>query len=223
MRQGPGRRGVLEGGGRPALLLYALFFALALLVAGPRARHGFAPEQWLLLGFRDRADPAQLIGPAWLAGAMRDITALGSTSVLVLVSLLALALLIAAGRHRAALLFAATAIGGLVVETAVKALVDRPRPDLVPHLVAIDTASFPSGHAMMSTVIFLGLALLVRDLGARPALLPRTALVGVSVLLVLVGLSRIALGVHWPSDVAAGWALGIAWTLSVRALMPLRS
>ena len=222
MRQEPETRGFLEGAGRLALLLYALFFALAFLVAGPRARPGFAPEQWLLLGLRDSADPAQLIGPAWLAGAMRDITALGSTSVLALLSLLALALLIADGRRRAALLFAATAIGGLVLETVVKALVDRPRPALVPHLVDVGTASFPSGHAMMSAVILIALVLLVRDLGARPALF-RTALSGASILVVLVGASRVALGVHWPSDVAAGWVLGTAWVLSVRALMPLRS
>ncbi len=217
-----GQRGFLEGGGRLALLLYALVIALALLVAGPRARLGFGPEQWLLLGFRESADRARLIGPDWLPGAVRDITALGSTSVLLLVALFALALLLADGRRRAAFLFAVTAIGGLALETAAKALVARPRPALVSPLVAVDTASFPSGHAMMSTVIFLALVLILRDLGARRAL-RRTALVGVSLLLLLIGLSRIALGVHWPSDVAAGWALGIAWVLSVRALMPRRS
>ena len=222
MRQEPETRGFLEGGGRLALLLHALFLALALLVAGPRARPGFAAEQWLLLGFRESADRTRLIGPDWLPGAVRDITALGSTSVLLLVALFALALLLADGRRRAAVLFAVTAIGGLALETAAKALVARPRPALVPHLVAVDTASFPSGHAMMSTVIFLALVLILRDLGARRAL-HRSALAGVSLLLVLIGLSRIALGVHWPSDVAAGWLLGIAWVLSVRALMPCRS
>ena len=169
-----------------------------------------ALDRRLLLMLRHAHDLSDPRGPWWLELAMRDVTALGSTSVLALVALAALGYLVILRRWGTALMLACAVAGGLVASHALKLLIERPRPALVPHGVPVLTLSFPSGHATMSAVVYLTLGALLASL--QPSRRAAVYLLAVAVLLtVLVGFSRVYLGVHWPSDVLAGWALGAAW------------
>jgi undecaprenyl-diphosphatase len=151
-------------------------------------------------------------GPLWLQEAARDVTALGSNSVLALLTTAAVVFLLLQRRRRSALLVAVTVIGGAALSTMLKSLFDRPRPELMPHSAAVFTASFPSGHAMLSAVVYLTLGALLANLVPRRR--DRIYLLSLAILITaLVGISRLALGVHWPSDVLAGWMLGSAWAL----------
>ena len=143
---------------------------------------------------------------------MRDITSLGSVSVLGLVVLAVTGFLVITGRRQTALLVLVSVIAGTLFGSLMKHGFARPRPELVPHGSRIYTASFPSGHATMSAVVYLTLgALLARTEHAQRV---KLYILSVAALLTLiVGLSRIYLGVHWPTDVLAGWALGSAWAM----------
>jgi undecaprenyl-diphosphatase len=166
-----------------------------------------------LLALRQPGDLARPIGPAWLPDAVRDITALGSTVVLSLLTLAALGYLLLLRRTHMAALLAVAMVGGTALSSVLKAFFERPRPDIVPALTNVTSLSFPSGHSMMSAVAYLTIAVLIGRSSPSPAV--RLYLVVVAVLItVLVGLSRIYLGVHWPSDVLAGWCGGAAWALA---------
>jgi undecaprenyl-diphosphatase len=169
-------------------------------------------DRAVLLAFRDRSDPSRLLGPDWLHEAARDITALGSYPVLTLVTLGVAGFLALQGRRGAPTLVLASVLGGTVISTLLKSLFDRPRPDVVPHAVEVFTASFPSGHAMLSAVVYLTLGGLLARIQPRRRV-KAWLLAYAASLALLVGLSRIYLGVHWPSDVAGGWVLGSAWAL----------
>ena len=171
-----------------------------------------ALDEVILLALRSATDPSDPLGPGWLEELMRDITALGSTGVLTLITL-AVAGFLALDRKSHAALFVVVAVGGgMLLSTALKLGFDRPRPDLVPHGSIVYTASFPSGHSMLAAVVYLTLgALLAR---VQPRLVLKLYLIGLAILLtVAVGASRVYLGVHWPTDVLAGWAIGAAWAL----------
>ncbi|WP_434113463.1 phosphatase PAP2 family protein [Methylocaldum sp. GT1TLB] len=185
------------------------FIELADEVAEGQTR---AVDTAILLALRNPADPADPIGPRWVEEMFRDFTALGGVSVILFITLGAAGYLALLRKHRTVLLLAIAVGGGLLINTLLKLGFDRPRPDLVPHGAYVYTASFPSGHAMLATATYLTLgALLARVLPDR-----RTkffVLTMAVVLCLLVGFSRVYLGVHWPSDVAAGWMIGAAWAL----------
>jgi undecaprenyl-diphosphatase len=169
-------------------------------------------DEWLLLALRQPGDRAEPIGPLWLKQVMTDLTALGGFTVLGLLTLVLIFYLLMDGKRRAALLLAVSVGGGTLLSSALKLGFDRPRPDLVAHMVDVQTLSFPSGHAMLSAVTYLTLGALLARLSARRAV--KAYVVGVAVLLtLLIGSSRIYLGVHWPTDVIAGWCVGAAWAL----------
>ncbi|MER9544154.1 phosphatase PAP2 family protein [Mesorhizobium sp. M0437] len=172
--------------------------------------HAFDTE--ILLAFRKAGQPDNPIGPAWLEGAMRDITSLGSASVLLLITAAMIVyLLLIRGPGAALLMFVAVA-GGQLLSSVLKFDIDRPRPDLVSHLADVASLSFPSGHAMLSAVTYLTLG----SMAARvlPGRTTKIYVLGLAVLTtVVVGISRIYLGVHWPSDVLAGWCAGFAWAM----------
>ena len=156
--------------------------------------------QWM----RDHAG-----GPA-MRTTMLDITALGGTAVLTLVTVAVTGFLIVVRKAATAGFVAASVTGGALLSFALKLVFSRPRPDLVEHLVYVDTSSFPSGHAANSAVVYLTLGMLLASTQERHA--PRIYLISVAILLTLaIGVSRVYLGVHWPSDVIAGWCAGAAW------------
>jgi undecaprenyl-diphosphatase len=169
-------------------------------------------DETLLLALRTAADPATPLGPLWLQEAIRDITALGGYTVLSIVTLSTAAYLCMAGQARVALFIVAAAAGAVLLVTILKIGFDRPRPDLVTHLVTTETPSFPSGHSTASAAVYLMLGALLARFQRRRRL--RLFFVGLAVAItVLVGFSRVYLGVHWPSDVVAGWTLGGAWAV----------
>jgi undecaprenyl-diphosphatase len=171
-----------------------------------------ALDRALLLALRDPDDHLEPRGPAWLEEMMRDFTALGGVGVLTLLTIMAAGYLLLTGKRRAALDVVVSIAGGIVLSSLIKAGFDRPRPDLVPYGSQVYTASFPSGHSMMAAVVYLTLGALIARL--RASVRVKAFVLSFSVLLtVLVGVSRVYLGVHWPTDVLGGWAMGAAWAL----------
>ncbi|WP_246173810.1 phosphatase PAP2 family protein [Limnoglobus roseus] len=184
------------------------FLAAAAAVTGPELQ---AADERVLRAFRTADDPAAPIGPRWVREAVRDVTALGGPAVLTLVTAGVVGYLLA-GRHRPAAVFVLTAVvGGAVLSAALKAAFARPRPAVVPHLAAVSDASFPSGHAMLSAVVYLTLGAMLARLVTAGWAKAYFVLVA-ACLAALVGISRVYLGVHYPSDVAAGWSAGAAWS-----------
>jgi undecaprenyl-diphosphatase len=164
----------------------------------------------IVRALRSADDPSRPIGPAWVENALLDLTAIGGPTVLGLVVLSVVGFLLLQTRYRTALFVLATAISGEVVNTVMKAAFNRPRPSIVPQLRAVFSTSFPSGHAMESAIVYLTLgAILMRVAESR---LTKAYILAISMLLtVLVGVSRVYLGVHYPTDVIGGWIIGFVW------------
>lgn len=194
-----------------ALFASLLIFALLTQLALQDAPHEF--DRYLLLLMRNPADLSDPLGPRWLEEVGRDITALGGNAVLILLTLAVLGYLLMDKKPHLALVVLVATLGALVVSSTLKETIGRDRPDLVPHHTIIYTASFPSGHSMLSASTYL-------TLGALLAANQRRKRIKIFILLfctfitLLVGISRIYLGVHWPTDVLAGWTAGAAWALS---------
>jgi undecaprenyl-diphosphatase len=185
-----------------------------------------AIDSAILLAFRQPGNLATPIGPRWLQETARDVTALGGFTVLTLVVVLAAAVLWLHRRRAQALGLVIAVIAGEGIAQAIKMLVGRARPDLVPHLDQVYSSSFPSGHSALSPIVYFTLAGIVAA-GERERSL-KSLLVGGAVLLVAaIGVSRVYLGVHWPSDVLAGWSLGTAValvaTLALHLIAPHRA
>jgi undecaprenyl-diphosphatase len=172
--------------------------------------HGF--DRAVMLALRAAGDTNDPVGPAWFESAMRDVTSLGSVTVLAILTLAAIAYLLMDGKRGAALLVAGSIGGGTLLSSVLKLGFERPRPDLVAHMVDVHTLSFPSGHAMMSAVTYLTLGVLLARVSGKRRV--KVFVVALGVLLTLaVGGSRVYLGVHWPTDVLAGWSVGAAWAM----------
>jgi len=156
--------------------------------------------------------PSEPRGPSWLPGAMRDLTALGSAPVLVLVVLAVAGSLVVRRQYHALGLLLVATIGGILLNDLLKSSFARPRPAAAFHLTEVRSMSFPSGHAMESAIIYLTLAALLARLVRTRVL--QLYFIGLAFFLTfVVGLSRVYLGVHYPSDVLAGWTAGLAWSL----------
>ena len=197
---------VLSGGFFLSVSIWS-FLALAGLVATGRTK-GF--DDRILLALRDPNNLARPIGPAWVGDVARDITALGGTTLLWLAVLAVAGFLILDRRYRATMFVLVAVLTGWAVSFALKDLFDRNRPMVVPHLMPAHFSSFPSGHSMMAAVVYFTLGSLLSSLMTHRRLKVYFLSLA-AVLSVLVGLSRLVLGVHYPTDVAAGWAAGLAW------------
>ncbi len=166
----------------------------------------------VLLLFRAADNPAVPVGPTWLKESMRDITALGSTSVLTIIVGSVAVFLAVTGLRHAAVMVLVSVLSGVLLSNSLKAGFARVRPDLVPHEMAVYTASFPSGHATLSAVVYLTLGALLCRTQSSAAVKTYILAIAIS-LTIIVGISRVYLGVHWPTDVIAGWLLGGIWAL----------
>ncbi len=170
----------------------------------------FAIDKAILLALRTKGNLAVPIGPGWLLEVVRDITALGGETVLTLITIFVVGFLLAMRKSSTAWFVTGAITSGALVGGLLKHLFLRPRPEIVPHLMQATSASFPSGHAMNSAIIYLTLAtLLARSLDDQRV---RIYLITIAIAVtVAVGISRVYLGVHWPSDVIAGWSVGALW------------
>lgn len=197
---------------RRASWLPAVLVLIGASLAGLLLAHAGATAfdaRWLL-EFRRAGDPAQLAGPGWLAACWRLASWFGNTGPRLVAIMLVLAGFLWWRHWRRALLLAAVLASGQLLVMLLKAAVARPRPEVVAHLAQVHTASYPSGHAASSMLFYLGAALLLAGLLRRAWL--RWCLYALAVSLALAtGVARVALGVHYPSDVIAGWVIGAAW------------
>lgn len=198
----------------PGLLLIIAGSLWGFVAIADEVREGGTPrmDESILLAMRSPADKAHPVGPSWLPEAARDITALGGMTILSALTVVSIGAALIVGKPRLAIISLAAVVGGSLTMKLLKGFFDRARPDVIPHAMDVSTASFPSGHSMMSTVVYLVLGVLLARTQSRRAL--RLYILALSVLIVLlVGMSRVYLGVHWPSDVLGGWTLGAAWAL----------
>jgi undecaprenyl-diphosphatase len=176
-----------------------------------------ALDESLILALRSTGDASDPLGPSWVEELARDVTALGSAGILTFVTVAAAGFLVLQRKRHLAWYLIAAVASGTILGSVLKWAFDRPRPDLVAHGQAVYTSSFPSGHSMISAVTFLTLGALLASAQTNRGM--RGYLIGLALFLtVIVGVSRVYLGVHWPSDVLAGWTAGAAWALFCWAL-----
>jgi undecaprenyl-diphosphatase len=169
-----------------------------------------AVDAWAVRSLRRPADPEAPIGPRWLADDARDVTALGGRAVLLLVTAAVVLYLWLARTYHAMWLVLGAAVGGQLLSAVLKPVFARPRPDVVPHLTPAAFSSFPSGHSTSAAAVYLTLGLLLARLTDRTRL--RIYVLSLAALVtLLVGVGRVYLGIHYPTDVLAGWAAGSAW------------
>jgi undecaprenyl-diphosphatase len=170
----------------------------------------FAMEKGCLRSLHTTGETMRPIGPSWLPSAARGVTAMGGIVVLSLVVGLVAAGLAVRRRYGAAVFLVVTALGGFALNEGLKQFYGRARPDPAFRWVEVESLSFPSGHAMMSAVVYLTLVvLLTRD--TRTSTFKVSVVIAALLLCILIGLSRIYLGVHYPTDVMGGWAAAVAW------------
>ena len=194
------------------LALVVGIFGFFLLAGAVRVGGTQQLDERVLLALRIPDDPAVPLGPPWMGEVGRDLTAVGGVAFLFLITGSVAVFLLLCRKYHALVLLVATIGGGLLLSTFLKRYIDRPRPSLVPHLSYVASTSFPSGHSMLSAIVYLTLGALLARL-IRPVRLKLYFLAVALLLTFLVGLSRVYLGVHYPSDVLAGWAAGLAWAV----------
>jgi undecaprenyl-diphosphatase len=164
----------------------------------------------ILLALRSPSDPGRPRGPLWLESSLLDLTAMGGSTVLGLVVFSVAGFLLLQGRYHTALVILVTAASGELLNEVLKNAFMRPRPDVVPHLRDVVSTSFPSGHAMESAIIYLTLGTMLMRLAER-RLTKAFCLIMAILVTLLVGISRVYLGVHYPTDVIGGWIFGFVW------------
>ena len=205
-------------GGREPVVLLAGFIVVATVwgfieVANEVLEgdtHAF--DKWVIAATRSAENPSLPIGPPWLQEMGRDATALGGVGWLTFFTLVAAGYLWLDNKPRLMILLGLSSLGGLVLTTSLKYLISRPRPEADFYLSHVYTSSFPSGHSMLSAVIYLTSGVLLAAAVSHVRL--KIYILSVAILLaMIVGTSRVYLGVHYPTDVLAGWMAGAAWAI----------
>lgn len=204
--------------GNDSVRAMRLWWRLPLLILLVTSACGFALTHYgpasfdapLLLWFRAGGDSGRLAGPQWAAMFWLGLTWLGDTTPRIVVAGLTIFGLLMLRRWHSALFMAGVLLSGIALSTTLKHWVGRPRPQLVAHLDPVSSLSFPSGHALNSTLFYLTVAVLLARLvphrGQRWSLYLAAASLSLAT-----GVSRIALGVHYPTDVMAGWVISATW------------
>ncbi|HEY7497982.1 MAG TPA: phosphatase PAP2 family protein [Vicinamibacterales bacterium] len=193
-----------------ALLVLLLAFARLASVVVEGDTQPF--DERILRALREPDDPSTPRGPSWLPGIALDVTALGSGVVIGLAVAAIGGYLLLQGMYRTTLFVVTASAGGWLLNIALKEVFQRARPDVVPHLREVVPLSFPSGHAMTSAAVYLTLGAMLMRISERRA--TKFYCMAVAMLATfLVGISRVYLGVHYPTDVIAGWLVGLSWAL----------
>jgi undecaprenyl-diphosphatase len=207
------RAGTLNLLRKHALLLAvaAILLAFGLLADEVVEGDTLSFDRAVLMWFRTPQNVAVPIGPLWLQEAVRDVTSLGSFSILGIMTVVAVLQFLLSGDRRLAVYVGGAVVGGTIVSTVLKDIFDRPRPD-IPGAPHVFTASFPSGHATLSAVVFLTLAAVLAAATLERRLKVFYLTIGIFLTLI-VGVSRIYEGVHYPTDVLAGWMIGSSWAI----------
>jgi len=206
------------GGREPVVLVVLLLLAAAIwgfLALADAVMEGSTAEfdRWAVRSMRQADDPAEPLGPLWVQELGRDVTALGGLGWLIFFTLVVAGFLWLDGKWRMMLFVLAATGSGTWLSHLLKQLFSRPRPDVVPHLSHVQSPSFPSGHSMLSAVVYLTLGALLAASLSKVRL--KIYVLSIAVFLTLmVGSSRVYLGVHYPTDVLAGWTAGLAWALA---------
>jgi undecaprenyl-diphosphatase len=193
-----------------ALAAAVLLFGFLKLASEVMEGETLAFDTKILRALRDAKDPARLAGPRWLQGALLDLTSLGSPVILGLVVIAVVGFLLLQTRYRTAVFVLLTSTSGWFVNYALKSSFARTRPTVVPHLRDVTSPSFPSGHALTSAVVYLTLGAVLMHVSKGR--LTKIYCLGTAMMLTLLaGVSRVCLGVHYPTDVIAGWIVGLLW------------
>ena len=185
------------------------FAVLAELITVPGTQQLDESVLWM---FRDTEDPSRPVGPLWFHELARDFTALGGYGLLSTVLVLVTVFLHLERRHSRAHFVVVTVIAGYAISVFLKHAFDRPRPEIVPHLSHVSSSSFPSGHSMMSAVVYLTLGLMLAEIASCRRVKCFLVITPLTIA-AAVGVSRVLMGVHYPTDVAAGWSVVLSWTL----------
>lgn len=202
-----------------ARVLIGLFLAAAALFSFVEIAEEMAEgetqaiDSRLILALREPGDLNDPVGSRKIEEAVRDVTALGGTTLVMVVTLVAVLAFLFHRKRIHALVMGGAVLAAWASSQVTKGLFSRPRPDLVPHEVYVYSGSFPSGHSTMSTAAFLTLAMLIASLEVKRRS-KALAMILAALIVAGVGFSRVYLGVHWPSDVLAGWCLGAGWALA---------
>lgn len=194
-------------------LIMSGLWAFAKLAEVVMAGESHAFDRLILLSLRSPGNPDDPIGPRWVEETVRDFTALGGDGVVVFILLAAAGFLLLQRKGRSIMLLFASFLGAWTLSFLLKAAFDRPRPELVAPIAHTMSPSFPSGHALLAATAYLTIGALLARVQKGRAL--KIYLMSLAVVLTLiVGLTRVYLGVHWPTDVLAGWTVGGVWALT---------
>ncbi len=194
-------------------LMNRCFLVLFVTIAAGIALNYYGPfkiEESILLLFRRSNDISQLSGPAWVQSIWSVISWSGNTLPRVITALLGIIIFLLFRRWKEAFFISGVLLSGFLFSTLIKLWVARPRPEIVPHLDYVKTASFPSGHALNSTLFYLTMVVVIAPLLSKKSY-RRVLYIGAIALSLATGISRLALGVHWPTDVIGGWIIAACW------------
>ena len=193
----------------PVLAGILIFISIADLVTEGETQQ---IDNYILKSFREPDDLSQPAFPEWVTSVMKDITSLGSGAVILLFTLIVSGYLLLQKKYYLLMLVLIATIGGGMLIWGLKEFIGRIRPTVVTHLLEEKSFSFPSGHSMMSAIVYLTQAVLLSRIERNRK--AKIYLISTALLLtILIGISRIYLGVHYPTDVLAGWVAGISWAL----------
>ncbi len=200
------------------LAIACLLFAFGVIAQNVMQGTSLVFDQTIVRALRDPGNPSAPVGPAWVQEAARDLTSLGSMIVLLIATCAVAIYLFLARQYAAAWLLLVAVFGGIALNDLLKHAFARPRPDQLYQATRVFTSSFPSAHAEISAITYLTMAALLAQ-SQSSFRIGLYFIILAALLTLLIGLSRLYLGVHYPTDVLGGWCIGAAWALICWVLM----